>query len=138
MPSITTPQLRSILARDAMHAPILATDPAATVQDVASIMGANRVHCVVVDGVSRDRAGEHLVWGIVSDLDLIKAAMTGDAELTAGQIAAGEAVVVDATDDLETVCSTLIAHDCSHVVVTSEGRPVGVISTLDIASVLGD
>lgn len=138
MPAISMPQLRSIFARDAMHAPILAVDPSATVADIASIMGANRVHCVVVDGISHNPTGERLVWAVVSDLDLIKAAITGDPTLTAGQIAATEAIDVDATDDLESVAATLVAHDCSHVVVTSEGRPVGVISTLDIASVLGD
>lgn len=138
MSATSMPQLRSILARDAMHAPILAVDPSATVGEVATLMGGHRVHCVVVDGVSAASEGERLVWAVVSDLDLVKAAIADDHELTAGAIAGTEAVIVDADDDLESVCSTLVAHDCSHVVVVDDGRPAGVISTLDIASVLGD
>lgn len=138
MSATSMPHLRSILARDAMHAPILAVDPSASVADVASVMGNHRVHCVVVDGVRRTPEGEQLVWGVVSDLDLMKAAIAGDPDATAGTIAGTEAVVVDTTDDLERVCAALVAHDCSHVVVVDDGRPAGVISTLDIASVLGD
>ena len=36
--------------------------------------GSHHVHGVVVDGVTRDAQGERLVWGILSDLDLVGAA----------------------------------------------------------------
>jgi CBS domain-containing protein len=35
-----------------------------------------------------------------------------------------------------TVADRLVDHDCAHAIVVDGGRPVGVASTLDLASVL--
>lgn len=126
--------LSRILARDAMHAPVVACDADADLGDVAALMAEHRVHCVVVEGISRDRGGEHLVWAVVSDLDLVRAAVAADPLTTAGHIAATPALCVDPQDDLVVVASLLADNDCSHAVVVEGERPVGVISTLDIAS----
>ena len=45
---------------------------------VARTMAEQSIHCVVVAGiVRRDHAGDHLAWGIVSDLDLMRALCAG-------------------------------------------------------------
>lgn len=139
MPATSSaPELSSFSARDAMHAPVAAVDPSTELATIAALMSSRRIHCVVVDGIRRDGAGEHLVWGVISDLDLVRGALEQDpATTTAGRLAGTEALCVDVEDDLETVASALVAHDCSHAVVVERERPAGVISTLDIAAVLG-
>jgi len=126
--------LSRILARDAMHTPILACGAATDLGEVAGLMAEHRVHCVVVDGISRDGNGEHLVWAVVSDLDLVRAAVSADPTTTAGHIARTPALCVDVEDDLVTVATLLADNAASHAVVVEAERPVGIISTLDIAS----
>jgi len=126
--------LSRILARDAMHSPVVACDAGTDLGDVAALMAEHRIHCVIVDGIRRDRGGEHLVWAVVSDLDLVRAAIAGDSLTTAGHIAATPALCVQPQDDLVVVATMLADNDCSHAVVVDGERPVGVISTLDIAS----
>src|SRR6476646_1216424 len=101
----TMTSMVSTLAREAMRAPMVSVGPSATLRTVAALMCAQRVHCVVVDGIE----GEHLVWGVISDRDLIRAATASDDALTAGSIAATAAVTVDAEDDLAEVGRVLAA-----------------------------
>lgn len=126
--------LSRILARDAMHTPIVACGAGTDLGDVAALMAEHRVHCVVVDGISRDGNGEHLVWAVVSDLDLVRAAVSADPTTTAGHIARTPALSVDVDDDLVTVATLLVDTAASHAVVIEGERPAGVISTLDIVS----
>jgi CBS domain-containing protein len=128
--------LSSVLAREAMHAPVVACDPAATVAEVAAMMASHRVHAVIVEGVSAERGGERLRWGVVSALDLLRAAVLGDDTAIAGDIAGTESLTVGADDDLAAVATLLTDHDCAHAIVVEDGSPAGVISTLDLASVL--
>lgn len=137
MPVPTVSPLTSLLAREVMHAPVTAVDPSASLVDVATVLADRRIHCVVVEGVHTKDGAERLVWGVVSDRDLVRGALDLSADPTAGDLAATEALCVDADDDLGTVCRLLVEHECSHVVVVERGRPAGVISTLDIASALG-
>jgi CBS domain-containing protein len=119
-----------------MHVPVVACDPGSTVAEVASLMASHRVHAVIVEGISVDAHGERLRWAVVSDLDLLRAAVLADDTATGGDIAGTEALTVDAGDDLVTVADRLVDHDCAHAIVVDGGRPVGVASTLDLASVL--
>jgi CBS domain-containing protein len=136
MQTSARPQLDRITARTVMHSPVAAVDPATDPADVATLMSTLRIHCVIVDGVTRDGRGEHLVWGVISDLDLVRGALDPEHQRTAEQLAVTEPLCVDADDDLETVASVLVAHEASHVLVVEDDRPVGVVSTLDIAAVL--
>jgi CBS domain-containing protein len=134
--SATSPALSKLLARDVMHAPILGCAPAAPLSGVAALMSEHQVHCVVVDGVTADAGGEHLVWGVISDLDIVRAALAGDPAATAADVATTEAVAVEVDDGLTDVCAALVEHGISHVVVAERGRPAGVISALDVAGVV--
>jgi len=111
----------------------VACAPSTPLSEVAALMSQHRVHCVLVDGVSADERGERLVWGVVSDLDLIRATVADDGALTARAIATTEALTVDSDDDLGAVGAALGEHACSHAVVVEGERPVGVVSTLDPA-----
>lgn len=132
MPLVNAP-LSSIPARDVMHGPVVSCDPSTPMSAVAALMHGNRIHCVVVDGIVADGAGERLVWGVVSDLDLARAILMTDGDVQAGLIASTEALTVDADEDLESVCAVLVEHAASHAIVVDGERPAGVISTLDIA-----
>jgi CBS domain-containing protein len=125
---------------DAMRAGVVECQPDADVKDVAQLMAAHAIHCVVVAGIERrERGGDRLAWGIVSDLDLIGALAPGTPAASAGRLAATEIVTVEPTDSLEHAAQLMADHDTHHLVVASSasGRPVGVLSTLDIARAVG-
>ena len=123
-----------------MHRGVLSCRPETPIGEVARMMVANRVHAVVVDGIRRDRGGmEHLVWGVVSDLDLVGRLDATDAlTLTAGDMSATPAVVVAPEDALSEAARLMHDYDVHHllVVATVSRRPVGVVSTLDVAGTI--
>jgi CBS domain-containing protein len=135
-----TPTLTQRLARtsvrDAMQPGLLICSPEDPIETVAGTMARESIHCVVVAGVARrDHSGEQLGWGIVSDLDLM-AALDPDVEATtAGEIAGTEIVTVSPLDPLGVAARLMVEHDTAHVVVVSPetGRPLGMLSTLDVA-----
>jgi len=123
-----------------MHRGVLSCRPETPIAEVARMMVANRVHAVVVDGIRRDRGGmEHLVWGVVSDLDLVGRLDVADARaLTAGDMSATPAVVVAPEDAVSEAARLMHDYDVHHLLVVDPGsrRPVGVVSTLDIAETI--
>jgi CBS domain-containing protein len=98
-------------------------------------MAAHRVHSVfVLDyGLEDDEAPE--LWGIVSDLDLVAAAWADVDEQTAGESAVTPLVYVRTDDDLRHAAQLMTESGVSHLAVVDPRtrRPVGVVSTLDIA-----
>jgi CBS domain-containing protein len=124
---------------EVMHRGVINTPPQTPLEEVAAMMASHRVHCVIVEGLARGRdRQEELVWGIVSDLDLIKAVAADRRDVSAGEIAATEIVTVDASDRVERVAQLMAEHECTHLVVISpqSGEPVGVVSSLDVAGAL--
>jgi len=89
------------------------------------------------DGISSDPPGEKLVWGIVSDLDVLRAGIRTGADRV-GAIAKQPNISVEPTMPLQEAGELMLEHGTTHVVVidpTSQ-RPIGVLSTLDVAGVL--
>lgn len=133
---MTTSTARTVTVADVMHPGIIATAPQTTLAEVAEMMANSRVHCVVVEGLARDSARqERLVWGILSDLDLMEALAAERLEASAGEIASTEIVTVEPADSIEEVARLMAEHECAHLVVVAadSGEPVGVISSLDVA-----
>ena len=56
---------------------VVGCTPDTPLTEVARLMSEYRIHCVVVAGLEEDAHGTHLVWGVVSDLDLARAAAAG-------------------------------------------------------------
>lgn len=135
----TPPSLPAARVAEAMHHGILALPPHCSLREAAAEMATHQVHCVVVEGLARgaDR-GERLVWGILSDMDLMRAAAAGQLGVDAGELAATEIVTVDPRETIERVAALMAEHDVAHVIVVSHetGEPVGVVSTLDVAGAL--
>lgn len=136
---MTSPVTTTSSVRTVMHPGVINIAPQTSVWEAASEMARHRVHCLVVEGLGRgaDRK-EELVWGILSDLDLMKAVAAGRVDASAGEFAATEIVSVDSADTIEHAAQLMSEHDCTHLVVVSPelGEPVGVISSLDIAGAL--
>ena len=108
----------------------------ADVGSIARAMAEHEIHCVVVRGIERrDRHGERLGWGVVSDLDLMAALRPGGADATAGQLAASEVVIAAPSDTLEHAAQLMAEHQTAHVMVVDPvtGDPAGIVSTLDVA-----
>jgi CBS domain-containing protein len=109
---------------------------------VAGIMAAHRVHCVVVYDERGDGDAEfNALWGVVSDLDLAGALSTGEIDTgTAGEIAGAPVVSVRPEEELVRAAQLMREHETSHLVVVDRrsSRPVGVLSTLDLARTAAD
>jgi CBS domain-containing protein len=103
--------------------------PETDLRSVAQLMASKRIHCVVVAG---DR------WGIVSDIDLMRALEPGLEDITAGDVAATDFVIVRPDDSLEHAAQLMAEHETAHLIVVSPdtGRPAGMLSTLDVARAL--
>ena len=121
---------------EAMHAGVITCDRDTPLTEVAATMARERVHCVVVEsGSGEDREP----WGIVSDLDLVAAATVRDLDAqTAGGTAATLVLLVSPRETLERAAQLMTEHTTSHLVVVEPRthRPVGVLSTMDIAASL--
>jgi signal-transduction protein with cAMP-binding, CBS, and nucleotidyltransferase domain len=135
--SYLMPSLDHATVADAMHPGILSCDPDASLTEVARTMATHHVHSVAVIGVSHEDP-ECGVWAVVSDLDLAKAGIRGGADKTARSIATRPLISVEPGMSLRAAAELMLEHCVSHVVVVEPGsqRPVGVLSTLDLAGVL--
>jgi CBS domain-containing protein len=135
--SYLMPGLEHATVSDAMHPGILSCGADATLIDVARLMTTHHVHCVAVMGISHDGPGEKLVWGIISDLDLLRAGIRTRADQPAGAIALQPIISVEPTMALRDAGELMLANGATHVVVVDPElqRPIGILSTLDIAGV---
>ena len=130
------PRISGLCVTDAMHVGVLTCDRDTPLVDVAATMARERVHCVVVESGSGERAEP---WGVVSDLDLVAAAAVRDlGEQTAGGSAATPLVLVAPAEPLDRAAQLMAENGTSHLLVVDPGdrRPVGVLSTIDIARAL--
>jgi CBS domain-containing protein len=129
----------SLKIHEVMHPGVIGCPPQTPVSEVVSLIAEHGVHCVVVDGLARDsHRGEHLVWGILSDVELMRAISDDRTDVQAGSVAATEIVTIAPEDDVHRAAQLMSEHECSHLVVADPnvGRPVGVISSLDVARAL--
>jgi CBS domain-containing protein len=130
------PALEGLRVIDVMHAGLISCSPDTPLRTVARMMTTYRVHAVLVMTHGDEKLGAGATWGIVSDADLLRAAETADLdEQTAGSIAAATVLTVATTDDLAAAAAVMVAQGASHVIVGERhsSRPVGVLSTLDLA-----
>ena len=132
------PSLQHATVSDAMHPGILACEPDASLPEVARIMATHHVHCVAVVGVSHEEPPCG-VWSVISDLDLVRAGIRDGEAPSARAIAQQPLVTVEPSLPLREAGELMLANAVSHLVVIQPGtqRPIGILSTADIAGVLG-
>jgi CBS domain-containing protein len=135
---VTEPTSRETIVRlrvaDAMHPGVVSCTRDTSLGAVAELMARERIHCVVVQNGNGDS-----LWGIVSDLDLVAAATVRELhEQTAGGSAGTPVLMIAPDETLERAAQVMTEHAAGHLVVVDPAtvRPVGVISTLDIAAAL--
>jgi CBS domain-containing protein len=113
-----------------MHPGVIVAAPESPLRYVACLMAQHRVHAVVVIGDDEEGG----VWGIVSDTDLVSAILRGEVdEHTAGAMARTQIVTVSRGDSIERAARLMSEHALTHLLVVAGTKPVGVISTLDLA-----
>jgi CBS domain-containing protein len=137
--SYVMPSVEHATVSDAMHPGILACNPEASCTELARMMATHHVHCIAVMGLGHDSSGESLVWGIVSDLDLVRAGVSDDdSAQTAGELARRPFLAVEPTTSIREAAQLMLKHDARHLIVVDPGtqRPTGILSTLDIAGIL--
>jgi CBS domain-containing protein len=134
---VLTPCLEHATVGDAMHDGIITCPPETTATRLARTMATHRVHCLCVMHPPHDNSGKPYVWGIVSDLDLMRAALRGGTEEMADSLATEPVITVKPTMPLIVAVELMVKNGVSHlVVIDSETlRPVGVLSTTDVADV---
>jgi CBS domain-containing protein len=135
-PATTLQRLR---VADAMHPGTIACPPETPLRAVARMMATFRVHSILVLEHRRDGRPLAESGGVVSDLALVRAAQRDDFDrLTAGDLAAEPAPVVTGGEELDRAVRLMVEGELSHLVVVEPhtGRPVGVLSTIDVARVV--
>jgi len=137
-PALSETRLDRVRVRDVMHPGVLGVPPSTSVRDLADTLAHYRLHAACVSGITGGRGGERLVWSIASDMDVLRAADAGQLDAKAGEIAATEALTVDADEHLDAAAVRMVAHGVGHAIVAGAAGapPAGVLSSLDVIGVL--
>jgi CBS domain-containing protein len=128
--------LASIRVAETMHRGVVTCRPDATLFTVARLLAAHRIHGVVVVPATEEQG-----WSVVSDLDLASVVSDGLlGEATAGSVASAPTVFVGPDDTLTRAAQLMREYETHHLIVLGREthRPVGIISTLDIADALAE
>ena len=137
--SDTYPALRQLRVIDATHPGLISCSLDTPLRTVARMMATYRVHAILVTAHGEEELPGGGRWGIVSDTDLLHAAEAGDVdEQQARMIAATPVLTVAGGDELAHATQLMVEHGLSHLIVIEHAsqRPIGVLSTLDIARAL--
>jgi CBS domain-containing protein len=119
---------------DAMSKGVISCAPETPLRTVARMMAMYDVHAIFVFDNGGGDGQTPRLWAVVSDLDLVAATPLDLDALTAGQTAVTPLVSISANRPIGEAGGLMSTYGIAHLAVTdSEGRPVGVISTLDIA-----
>src|SRR5262245_17207246 len=133
-----TPPFRRASVRDLMTEGMISCSPETPLREVARLMAVHKVHGIFVFEEDRDDVEASRLWGLVSDLDVV-AASRGDIDRrTAGDSAVTPLVTVASNATLARAAQLMTESEASHLAVLdpTTHRPVGVLSTLDIARAL--
>ena len=129
-------ELGRVSVGEAMHPGVLTCPPETPLRDVARMMARFRVHAIVVYCDVEESDDPPFVWGVVSDADLVAAAAVDDVETrTAGGSATSPLVTIARHETLKRAAELMTEHEATHLVVVSPAseRPLGIVSTFDIA-----
>jgi CBS domain-containing protein len=120
-----------------MHRGVLSVPLETPLTKVAQMIARYGVHCVV----ALDERGEYQtrVWGLIPASEMVRIATRDDLEnRTAGATATHGVVTLEPTDSVYEAARLMSEFGVEHVIVVDpiSNRPVGVLSTLDVARVL--
>jgi len=120
---------------DAMSRGVISVPPETPLRVVARMMATFRVHAIFVFEHTDEDDEAPRLWAVVSDLDLVAATQRDLDHQTAGATAVTPLVTVAANRPMSEAAGLMAQHGNAHLAVTDPEtrRPIGVISTLDIA-----
>jgi CBS domain-containing protein len=123
---------------DVMHPGVIFCERETSARDIADTMISRGVHSVAVLGHAQNERHEPTVWGIVSDVDVLAAALDPGVPSTAGDLADQPVIVIRATRPIHDAAEAIATYRVNHLVVIDPDSqtPIGVISPLDIARAL--
>jgi CBS domain-containing protein len=124
---------------DAMSHGVISCPPETPLRVVARMMVTFGVHAIFVFEHADEDDEAPRLWAVVSDLDLVAATRLDLDTLTAGATAVTPLVSIRAGSSIAEAGSLMAQHGIAHLAVTDPDfdRPIGVISTLDIARAIG-
>jgi CBS domain-containing protein len=133
--SFLTPSFEHATVGDAMRPRVLTCEPDTPLVTVAQRMASEHVHAIVV--LDEDADAEGQAWSIITDTDVLRAAPRM-AELTAAEAASGDLLEARPDEPLADAARRMADHGATHLLVVDDRilRPVGVLSTLDVAGIL--
>ena len=120
---------------DAMSRGVIHCTPETPLRTVARLMETHNVHAVFVFDYGKEADETTELWGMVSDLD-VAAAACGDIDAcTAALSAVAPLQTVTSDEPLTNAAQTMALNGLAHLAVLDPAtrRPVGVLSTLDVA-----
>jgi CBS domain-containing protein len=125
------PSFRNATVADVMTPGIITCAPETPLESVAELMATHCIHAVAVSGVGAN----HLVWGIIDSLDVVRALHQPDAgALHAEAISRASALSIAPDAPLADAARLMYERNAGHLVVVDHERPIGILSTLDIAA----
>jgi CBS domain-containing protein len=136
-PQATAATLDEATVADAMSTGVIHCAPQTPLRSVAHLMASRDVHAVYVFDYGYEDDETVQLWGIVSDLDVVAAYPVVD-ERTAGSSAVMPLVTILLDAPLAKAAELMAAKGTGHLAVIDPAtqRPVGVLSSLDIARVI--
>jgi CBS domain-containing protein len=122
---------------DAMTAGVIHCTPDTPLRGVARLMACHGIHAVYVFDYGVEDDETTTLWGVVTDIDLAAAWPVLD-QRSAGDSAVTPLVTISSTEPLGLAAGLMAESGSSHLVVVDSRtrRPVGVLSSLDLARVL--
>ena len=128
------PEFEHARVHDVMRVGVVTCQPNTSLRDVARIMVGYQIHSLVVG----DAGSPDAPFGILTDLELAKAAARDMSDLTAQDVATSELVTIAANEPLTAAAKLMAAPRCTPLRAgpPETGSPVGVVSALGIASVI--
>jgi len=120
---------------DAMSPGVISCPPETPLRVVARMMSTFNVHSVFVFEHQDEDDEDRQLWAVVSDLDLVAAAQLDVDSRTAGESAVTPLISVPADASLYDAAGLMSQNGIHHLAVIDPEtkRPLGVVSTLDIA-----
>jgi len=126
----------SKFVRDLMHPGVFTCQPEASLGQVAVLLTQHKVHALIVI----DREDRPI--GIISDYDLLAGewlavdneSLSAMRKLTAHDLMSYPVDTIDANMPTKEAVSVMIEKDVNRLLVTEEGKPIGVISTTDFVA----
>ena len=133
----TIAALTRLRVADAMHVGLVSCPPTTPLRTVARMMATYRVHAILVPDPTAEATTD--AWRVITDADLLRGAFHGEFETgLAGATAVSPGITVDSEDDLGGAARLMLTLGVAHLIVVEHktSKPIGVLSTLDVARAL--